>query len=217
MKREGRGGVRLAVVAASPVRRDDLVTLFASEPSIASADAFPVSPVLERRLQELAPDVTLIDCASSPTSIFQLIRELAGHLRLVLLCEDPDPLWVAQVLRLGVIGVLHADASSDQIHAAIQAAGLGLMILDPDQANVLTERVPRTPDDRDFELEELTPRELEVLSMLADGFGNKEIAARLRVSEHTVKFHVSSILSKLGASSRTEAVTAGIRKGWVLL
>jgi len=65
--------------------------------------------------------------------------------------------------------------------------------------------------------EELTPRESEVLQMLANGLANKEIAARLSISEHTVKFHVASILGKLGAGSRTEAVSLGIRRGIVLL
>jgi two-component system, NarL family, response regulator YdfI len=66
-------------------------------------------------------------------------------------------------------------------------------------------------------VEELTPREIEVLRMMAEGLGNKEIAVRLGISDHTVKFHISSILAKVGASSRTEAVTIGIRMGLVLL
>ena len=66
-------------------------------------------------------------------------------------------------------------------------------------------------------LEELTPREIEVLRMMAEGFANKEIALRLSISDHTVKFHISSILGKLGVSSRTEAVTQGIRMGLILL
>ena len=66
-------------------------------------------------------------------------------------------------------------------------------------------------------VEELTPREVEVLRMMAEGLGNKEIAARLGISDHTVKFHISSILAKIGASTRTEAVTLGIRMGLILL
>ena len=66
-------------------------------------------------------------------------------------------------------------------------------------------------------LEELTRREMEVLRMVADGLSNREIAARLSVSEHTIKFHISSVLGKLGASSRTEAVTQGIKRGLILL
>ena len=67
------------------------------------------------------------------------------------------------------------------------------------------------------QVEELSPREVEVLRSMAEGFGNKEIATRLGISDHTVKFHISSILAKLGVASRTEAVTQGIRMGLVLL
>jgi DNA-binding NarL/FixJ family response regulator len=66
-------------------------------------------------------------------------------------------------------------------------------------------------------LDDLTPREIEVLRMLAEGLGNREMASRLGISDHTVKFHISSILDKLGASTRTEAVTMGIRMGIILL
>jgi DNA-binding NarL/FixJ family response regulator len=66
-------------------------------------------------------------------------------------------------------------------------------------------------------VEELTPREIEVLRMMAEGLANKEIATRLGISDHTVKFHISSILAKIGASTRTEAVTLGIRMGLILL
>ena len=65
--------------------------------------------------------------------------------------------------------------------------------------------------------EELTGREIEVLRLLAEGLGNKEVASRLGISDHTVKFHISSILAKLGAGRRTEAVTIGIRMGLILL
>ena len=70
-------------------------------------------------------------------------------------------------------------------------------------------------EDEDEVSEEITSRETEVLRMLAEGLANKEIGARLGISEHTVKFHISSILDKLGASTRTEAVTLGIRRGLI--
>ncbi|HEV8722827.1 MAG TPA: response regulator transcription factor [Candidatus Binatia bacterium] len=63
----------------------------------------------------------------------------------------------------------------------------------------------------------LTPREIEVLRMMAEGLGNKEIATKLLISDHTVKFHISSIFAKLGVSSRTEAVTVGIRQGLIMI
>jgi NarL family two-component system response regulator YdfI len=90
------------------------------------------------------------------------------------------------------------------------------VLLDPEVTQNLVARVqPR--NGLTAAPEDLTPREIEVLRMLAEGFGNREMASRLGISDHTVKFHVSSILDKLGAASRTEAVTLGIRMGLILL
>ena len=101
--------------------------------------------------------------------------------------------------------------------ATLQAVANGLMVLHPSLANEALPAGSAPPRELDELAESLTRRELEVLQMLAAGLGNKEIAARLGISEHTVKFHVASILGKLGAGSRTEAVSLGIRRGLVLL
>ena len=125
-------------------------------------------------------------------------------------------------LGTGVRAVLPNDISSEQLVAALEAVASGLLVLHPAQSltPVNTNGFPSSPA-RSPGLEELaealTPRESEVLQMLASGLGNKEIAARLAISEHTVKFHVASILGKLGAASRTEAVSLGIRRGLILL
>jgi DNA-binding NarL/FixJ family response regulator len=104
----------------------------------------------------------------------------------------------------------------DEILPAIQAAYAGLVLLDPEVTQNLVARVqPR--NGLTAAPEDLTPREIEVLRKLAEGFGNREMASRLGISDHTVKFHVSSILEKLGAATRTEAVTLGIRMGLILL
>jgi DNA-binding NarL/FixJ family response regulator len=105
----------------------------------------------------------------------------------------------------------------DEILAAIQAAYSGLVLLDPEVAQNLTSRIPTPAAHPAAGLDDLTPREIEVLRMLAEGLGNREMAFRLGISDHTVKFHVSSILDKLGAATRTEAVTMGIRMGIILL
>ena len=126
------------------------------------------------------------------------------------------------VLLQGVRAVLPIDVSPEQLVAALQAAASGLLVLHPAQvaAQVTANGFASAPA-RSRELNELaeplTPRESEVLQMLAGGLVNKEIAAKLAISEHTVKFHVASILGKLGAATRTEAVSVGIRRGLVLL
>jgi DNA-binding NarL/FixJ family response regulator len=113
-------------------------------------------------------------------------------------------------LQAGASAVLETDASEEQVAAAVTGVFHGLAVLpasavDPSEPRALLERA--SP---------LTARELEILSLLAAGDSNKTIADRLSLSVHTVKFHISSILSKLGASSRTEAVTLALRLGIVL-
>jgi DNA-binding NarL/FixJ family response regulator len=113
------------------------------------------------------------------------------------------------------------DVSPEQLVAALQAVASGLLVLHPTQisAQVNSGFPSVTEPSRALDelAEPLTPRESEVLQMLASGLANKEIAAKLAISEHTVKFHVASILGKLGAATRTEAVSLGIRRGLVLL
>jgi DNA-binding NarL/FixJ family response regulator len=109
---------------------------------------------------------------------------------------------------------LPSSASLDEIAASLIAATHGLTVLTRQQSR-RTFRNVRLTEDRSVELEHLTTRELEVLQMLAAGLGNKEIAARLRISLNTSKFHVRQILAKLDAESRTEAVSTAIRRGLV--
>ncbi len=116
----------------------------------------------------------------------------------------------------GVKAILPRDSEMDEILPAIQAAYAGLVLLDPEVTQNLAARV-RPSNGFTAAPEDLTPREIEVLRMLAEGLGNREMASRLGISDHTVKFHVSSILDKLGAATRTEAVTLGIRMGLILL
>jgi DNA-binding NarL/FixJ family response regulator len=109
---------------------------------------------------------------------------------------------------------LPINSSASELAAAIVAAANELVILTQSQASEWLGG-PRSAHANGFEIEGLTPRELQVLRMMADGLGNKEIAGQLSISDHTAKFHVAQILAKLRASSRTEAVSIGIRRGLV--
>ncbi|MBF6590869.1 MAG: response regulator transcription factor [Ktedonobacterales bacterium] len=118
-------------------------------------------------------------------------------------------------------GALRRDATEEEIIAALTAVASGLVALDQRLAGELLlapERTPAPAAERSSETgDPLTPRELEVLQLLAQGVPNKIIALRLGISEHTAKFHVSAILMKLGAASRTEAVTTAARRGLLIL
>jgi len=136
----------------------------------------------------------------------------------VVLVNDWQSTPVAEALRTGVKGVLPGDATIIEIVEALQAAAIGLTVLHPDIVSELLSNLPTTTPILPAESNQtLTAREVEVLSMLAEGLGNKAIARRLTISEHTVKFHIGSIFSKLNASSRTEAVILGARQGLILL
>jgi DNA-binding NarL/FixJ family response regulator len=106
------------------------------------------------------------------------------------------------------------DVTAEQIIAAVHAAAAGLQVTPVEDGVGL---LPRSPTHEPVQeiVEPLTPREMDVLEMLAEGLSNKMIAHRLSISDHTAKFHVNSILAKLDAGTRTEAVTRGIRLGLI--
>src|SRR6202011_2577307 len=156
------------------------------------------------------PDVILVDWDRAGEDFASEFLEVAPASAVVLLVDDPQRSWAAEALRAGVRGLLPREASIHQITAAIEAAAAGLVVLQTEDLDGLLVN-PRPPKI----LESLSPRETEVLGMLAEGLSNKAIAFRLDISEHTVTFHVTSIMAKLDAGSRTEAVTLGIRQGLV--
>jgi DNA-binding NarL/FixJ family response regulator len=145
----------------------------------------------------------------------------------VVLMSDLREEGIIDALGFGVRAALHRNSTSGEILAAIEGAVAGLIVMHPDvldamrevsSSTAVTTATPSPLSEESLrEVESLTTREVEVLGMLAEGRGNKEIALRLMISEHTVKFHVSSIFAKLGVSSRTEAVTQGIRRGLLML
>ncbi|OLC37901.1 MAG: hypothetical protein AUH28_03285 [Acidobacteria bacterium 13_1_40CM_56_16] len=194
----------------SAVRREWLSKAVSSEPEIRIAGTAATFPFLQSLMSDTSADISLIDLQPEmPASTTRdWLEELLEVTSIVLLVPEPEPGVVNQIRRAGVGGVLQSNASSEQIVQAIKSVASGLMVFDRALA-------PQSPDDEP--LEQLTPRESEVLRLLADGLGNKEIAVKLSISEHTIKFHIHSILGKLGAASRTEAVTRGLRSGLIEL
>jgi two-component system, NarL family, response regulator YdfI len=199
--------IKLAIAAESAVVRAGLEALVASHPGIDLAGSYPDLSALEA----LRPDVVL-----AAFSVDELAPPTDGHSpAIVLLTGERHPAWTQEALRLGVRGLLSRDASAAEILAAVEAAASGMAIVDPRELETLVGATASSPISA--ETHSLTARELDVLRMMAEGAANKTIAWKLGISDHTVKFHVASILGKLRAASRTEAVTIGVRKGLILL
>jgi two-component system, NarL family, response regulator YdfI len=212
--------IRVFIIAASPLARAGLENLLPAG-SVEIVGSGSNLDELEQRISDALIDVALIDASSeSPHSLLTDLADsgLPTELSVVLLSDHPSTAWSAEALRAGVRAVLPMTLSPDQLMAALQAAVAGLVILHPSEimAAVPTAGAPASQPLAEL-TEPLTRREREVLQMLAAGLGNKEVAARLNISDHTAKFHVASILGKLGAATRTEAVALGIRRGLILL
>ncbi|PSN11302.1 DNA-binding response regulator [filamentous cyanobacterium CCT1] len=161
------------------------------------------------------------DCALiswSADGLPDLDRFLDTELPVVALLDDWNDIALPDLLQTGRVGLLPAQASGAEIVAALDAAVAGLIAIHPSVfSSLLTLNSALDRRDALEQPEALTPREVEVLTLLADGLSNKAIARRLHLSEHTVKYHTSAIFAKLNVTSRTEAAIAGARAGLVLL
>lgn len=220
--------IRVLVVGASALARAELASLLAGDHDLELVGQALRVEDLERPLGAPNTDVVVATLDRGDERAAAALLALAaegGGPAVVAIVDEDDPVWVSEALHAGVSAVLPRDAGAAELQATVVAARSGLVVMRREDlphgadarvagaasaAALPRERAsaPRTP---------LTRRELEVLSLLAEGFGNKAIAARLAVTERTIKFHVGAILEKLGVASRTEAVTMGLRRGLILL
>ncbi|MDQ6603659.1 MAG: response regulator transcription factor [Chloroflexota bacterium] len=212
---------RVLVAAPSAVVRAGLEALVAASPSLSVVGQVASIEAAAQASETLLPDVVLVEHEWDDELLVPGLLALGagGHApAIVVLTENPSALWAAVALRSRVRAVLPREATAAEIVAAVGGAAAGLVVLHPATAEAaLASLAAPTTVAADALAQPLTPREVEVLHMLAEGLGNKTVARRLGISEHTVKFHVGSIFSKLHVSSRTEAVTAGVRQGLVML
>jgi NarL family two-component system response regulator YdfI len=211
--------IRVFIVAASPLARTGLQSLFGDR-EVKLVGSLANFESLAAQFQDVEADVILVEASGEQfESVIDSLTasQLASEANIVVLSDHSEPRWLAELLRAGVRAVLPNDISVDQLVAALKAAATGLIVMHPAEVDAAFPAAEPASRPLAELAEPLTPRESEVLQMLASGLANKEIAARLAISEHTVKFHVASILGKLGAGSRTEAVSLGIRRGLVLL
>ncbi|MBZ5592332.1 MAG: response regulator transcription factor [Acidobacteriia bacterium] len=205
--------MKVLVAADSAVVRAGLEALIRQTPSLSIAGGVHPDDLPEQ-IRELEPDVVLVESRRGQEGTFEPLFQSGPAF--VLLAEDEEIATIAAGLGSGLRAALPRRASAEEIVAAIEAAAQGLVVLHPDTLAALQrmEPVGRSPGELDGAL---TAREIEVLRMLAEGLANKNIAFRLGISEHTVKFHIASIFTKLNASSRAEAVAIGMRQGLILL
>jgi two-component system, NarL family, nitrate/nitrite response regulator NarL len=217
--------LRVMVVADDSLSRAGLAALLGSQPGLlvvgqasgSASESASGGAGLREAIDVYQPHVLLWDAGWNPGPLLQQLGEARGQGNLsglpwVLLL--PDASHSAEAWALGVRALLIRDAGPDRLAAALQGAATGLAVLDPALAAALIgsrTNVPASP------AEALTPREVEVLRLMAEGLPNKAIARQLGISEHTVKFHVNAILGKLDVESRTEAVVRATRLGLILL
>jgi DNA-binding NarL/FixJ family response regulator len=210
--------IRVFLVAASLSARRSLEARL----DRASVDIVGSATELEITVEELADkqaDVTVISVSQeSREELLEALEEtrLTQETHVVLLVHEISSNFWQQAIRVGVKSILPWEIDADSLHSALAAVAGGLVVLSPEDLGTVQTVGGRLVEDVES-IESLTPREREVLRQIASGFANKEIAARMKISDHTVKFHVASILGKLGAASRTEAVSIGMRRGLILL
>ncbi len=185
--------LRVVVASKNPLRRAALVVRLLPFDDLAPIEA---EGDFDLRADAIVCDGVECDRATAPV-----------------LCLVNDGSEAAEAMARGASGVLLRGSTPRRLHDAIRAIVEGMMVIDEEFA----ERILRQPRARVDLFEPLTARELQVAQLLAGGLTNKEIAQRLGVTEHTVKFHLNGILRKLGVSTRTEAVVQAARLGLLIL
>jgi DNA-binding NarL/FixJ family response regulator len=211
--------IRVLVWAKSAITRAGLEAIVQADPRFL-LDAPGSRPAdLLTTLREFAPDVVLLDPADTPLArLLPGFADQPGAPAILVLLETMRRADVLRLLQAGVRAVIARESHPQEIAAALQAAHDGLAAFSPEILDVLLPTSTGLTGAGELPPgEPLTERESAVLALMAEGAANKEIAGRLHISEHTVKFHVSSILNKLGAATRTEAVSRGYKEGLILM
>jgi len=223
MEKRGDNSLRVLVVAGTSARRAHLAGVISR--ALRGVDVVCDSQISPERFAVSKSNILVsdLDAPASASVMVNFLRRTPAGAGSVALIDDPDPAWVRSALRASIHAIIGRDVNTEDMQLALQAADAGFVLLHPTsvhgllQSNPMADMNDLSDEDlpRENLIEDLTARESEVLRLVSMGLGNKEIAVRLAISEHTAKFHISSILSKLHAGSRTEAVSLGIRKGLI--
>lgn len=218
--------VRILLADDHPIVREGLRTLLETQPDFEVIAECANGEETVRQVMLLHPDILLLDLEMPVMDGVETIRRLSqqpGMPRIIVFTAFDDDERIIHAIQAGANGYLLKDAPREEIFKAIHVAMSGGSLLQPVVASKLLHHVGQQQKgapirgSMPLQVEELTERELEVLRLLAQGMPNKEIATHLIISERTAKFHVSSIMGKLGATNRTEAVSLAVQRGLITL
>ena len=209
---------RVVVVATSPAVRVGLATVLANQGGLTVLESSARPTDLGDAIAAVEPDVVVLalEPGEAPALPVRISPDAATRLPAVLvLGDEPTTVWAGRAFRSGARGALARTASTEQIVSAVLAVAAGLVVREPNAGESAAQPVRESLVDR--APQPLTAREIEILGLLAEGLGNKVIAGRLGISEHTVKSHLTSIFAKLDVSTRAEAVASAARQGVIML
>ncbi len=211
--------IRISIIAPAVAVRAGFRALFSGDPQ--------VEVVAEAaRANELSGELIEADVivwSPGPATDRMVIQEELNQLAqdetkaLLIVYDDPTLLQASPQLRSRAWGMLDTESSQAELTAAVIAVNEGLSVVNPAWLSQILAHSPEREAGNHKLVEPLTAREIEILQLLAGGLTNKQIAARLRISAHTVKFHVSAIFTKLGTTNRVEAVNLGLKNGLIVL
>ena len=205
--------LRVVIVADDPLARAGLAALLSDQPGIIVAGQMSSDDARSDIAAFHSPDAIVWDLGWTPGLSLEAVADF-GEAAPPIVALLPDVSHASAALAAGARGLLPRSIPAEALAATLIAVAQGLTVIGPELADAVRPagRPPATPL-----ADELTPREREVLLLVAEGLPNKSIAGRLGISEHTVKFHVNAIMGKIGAQSRTEAVTRATHLGLIPL
>lgn len=206
--------IRLILASPFPAMRAGLRTFF-NRSDFQIVDELAQDESLLDLADNLTPQVIVYDLALDPDSNFETLHQLRRSLpmvRVLGLSETAADARIMRAMQAGLRGCLPKTATAEELAAAVMRVAEGEMVLPATATTALLQQLSSEPP-----ADSLTQREMQVLRSVAGGQTNKAIALKLGISEHTVKFHLGSAMSKLGAASRAEAVASAIQKGLISL
>lgn len=209
--------IRIVVADDHPIVRDGLVAVLSTQPDLAVVGQAADGREAVEQVLALQPDVVLLDLelpGMDGVQALEQLKRLGQPVRAIAFTAFDTDERILSAVRAGARGYLLKGAPREELFTAIRVVNAGGSLLQPLVASRLLERFSADQTEGPGSAS-LTPRELEVLDWLAQGSPNKEIAERLRISQRTVKFHVSGILAKLGATNRTEAAAIARQQGLI--